>query len=162
LSSFENQLEFVNAELNPNNVEAAAIQASRLMIERLNTLSRQNVDFAFETTLAARTFARFLRNCQTKGYRINLVYIWLESAELAVNRVARRVASGGHNIPECIIRKIYKQDINNFVELYLPLADRFQVYDNTKDNNRLIAYRSASNPEITVTQPNIWNQIVNN
>ena len=110
LSSLDNQLEFVNADiiaakLNPNDVDSVAIQASRLMLERINTLSRQETDFAFETTLAARTFVRFLKKCQAQGYRINLVYVWLESAELAVNRVARRVASGGHNIPEDIIRR---------------------------------------------------------
>ncbi|MGK7897585.1 MAG: zeta toxin family protein, partial [Xenococcus sp. (in: cyanobacteria)] len=127
LSSLDNQLEFVNAdiiaaEMNPSNVEAAAIQASRLMLERLNTLSRQGTDFAFETTLAARTFVRFLRECQSKGYRINLVYVWLETVELAVNRVARRVASGGHNIPEPTIRRRYERGRKNFVELYAPLA----------------------------------------
>ncbi len=165
LSSLENQLEFVNAdiiaaELNPNNVEAAAIQASRLMLERLNTLSRQGTDFAFETTLAARTFARFLRECQARRYRINLVYVWLESAELAVNRVARRVESGGHNIPEDIIRRRYERGRNNFVELYLPIANRFQAYDNSGDKNSLIAYRSASEQGITVIKPDIWNQII--
>ncbi len=167
LSSLENQLEFVNAdiiaaELNPNNVDAAAIQASRLMLERLNTLARQGTDFAFETTLAARTFARFLRKCKAQGYRINLVYVWLESAELPVNRVARRVESGGHNIPEDIIRRRYKRGRNNFVELYLPLADLFQAYDNSGEQNSLIAYCSDSEQGITIIKHDIWNQIINN
>ena len=167
LSSLENQLEFVNAdiiaaELNPNNVDAAAIQASRLMLERLNTLSRQGTDFAFETTLAARTFARFLRNCQAQGYRINLVYVWLESVELAVNRVAKRVISGGHNIPEDIIRRRYERGRKNFVELYLPLADLFQAYDNSGEQSRLIAYCSESEQGITIVKHDIWNQIINN
>ena len=167
LSSLDNQLEFVNAdiiaaELNPSNVEAAAIQASRLMLERINTLSRQGTDFAFETTLAARTFAQFLRKCQAKGYKINLVYVWLETAELAVNRVARRVASGGHNIPEDVIRRRYERGRKNFFELYLPLADRFQVYDNSGEQNSLIAYCSGSGQEITVIKHDIWNQIIKN
>ena len=166
LSSFPG-VEFVNADiiaadLNPNDVDAAAIQASRLMLERLSTLSRQGTDFAFETTLAARTYARFLRKCQDRGYRINLLYIWLESADLAVSRVARRVASGGHNIPEDIIRRRYERGRKNFVELYLPIANRFQAYDNSRNNNSLVAYRSASNQEITVIESDIWNQIINN
>jgi predicted ABC-type ATPase len=164
LSSFENQLEFVNAdliaaELNPNNVEAEAIQASRLMLERLNTLSRQKADFAFETTLAARTFARFLRQCQAQRYRINLVYVWLESAELAVNRVARRVASGGHNIPEDIISRRYERGRNNFVELYSPIADYWIVYDNTGASRNVIAEKTPSR-QVTVYQPLIWQQII--
>ncbi len=167
LSSLNNQLEFINAdiiaaEINPNNVNAVAIQASRLMLERLNTLLRQGKDFAFETTLAARTFAKFLRKCKAQGYRINLIYVCLESAELAVNRVAKRVASGGHNIPEDIIRRRYERGKKNFVELYLPIADRFQVYDNSGNNNNLIAYRSDLNQKIIIIKLDIWNQIINN
>ncbi len=67
-------VEFVNADiiaanLNPEDVDAVAIKASRLMLERLRILSTHNVDFTFETTLAARTFARFLKQCQKNGYK---------------------------------------------------------------------------------------------
>ena len=68
------------------------------MLDRLKELAAQKVNFAFETTLAARTFARFLRKCQDDGYRINLIYIWLNNSDLAVSRVALRVAAGGHHI----------------------------------------------------------------
>ncbi len=163
LSSLNNQLEFVNADiiaakLNPNDVDSVAIQASRLMLERLNTLSRQRTDFAFETTLAARTFVRFLKKCLAQGYRINLVYVWLESAELAINRVARRVASGGHNIPEDIIRRRYERGRTNFIELYSPIADYWIVYDNTGASRNVIAERTPSR-QITVYQPLIWQRI---
>ena len=89
LSSIDNQIEFVNAdiiaaELNPDNVDAVAIQASRLMLERINTLSRQRTDFAFETTLAARSFARFFRKCKAQGYRINLVHYFKKRAMLRI------------------------------------------------------------------------------
>ncbi len=127
-----------------------------------NTLFRQGENFAFETTLAARTLAQFLRKCKAQGYRINLIYVWLESAELAVNRVAKRVASGGHNIPEDIIRRRYERGRRNFVELYLPVADRFQAYDNSGNNNSLIAYRSDLNQKIIIIKLDIWNQIINN
>lgn len=120
LSTLPN-VEFVNAdiiaaELNPNNVDAVAIEASRLMLERLKVLSAQNSDFAFETTLAARTFARFLKRCQKNGYKINLFYVWLDSSELAVARVAKRVASGGHDIPTATIIRRYKRGRKNFIE----------------------------------------------
>ena len=163
LSLFDNPIEFVNAdiiaaELNPNDVNAVAIQASRLMLERINTLSRQDRDFAFETTLAARTFAKFLRECKAKGYRINLVYVWLESAELAVSRVAKRVASGGHNIPEDIIRRRYERGRDNFVSLYSPIADYWIVYDNTRHTRSVVAEKTPSR-QITVYQPSILQQI---
>ena len=91
-----------------------------------------------------------------------MVYVWLETAELAVNRVARRVASGGHNIPEDVIRRRYERGRKNFFELYLPLADRFQVYDNSGEQNSLIAYCSGSGQKITVIKHDIWNQIIKN
>jgi predicted ABC-type ATPase len=103
-----------------------------------------------------------LRKCKAQGYQINLIYVWLESAELAVNRVAKRVASGGHNIPEDIIRRRYERGRRNFVELYLPLADCFQTYDNSSNNTSLVAYNFGSNQEIVIIKLNIWNQIINN
>jgi predicted ABC-type ATPase len=103
-------IEFINADiiaaqLNPDNPDNVAIQASRIMLERLKTLAQQNQNFAFETTLAARSFAPFLRQCQAQGYRVNLIYVWLNSIELAITRVVLRVASGGHNIPEDVIHR---------------------------------------------------------
>jgi predicted ABC-type ATPase len=117
-------VEFVNADLiaaqlNPQDVDSVAITASKLMLKRLNYLSKQRIDFAFETTLAARSFARFLKQSQDNGYRINLFYIWLNNSDLAVYRVSRRVASGGHNIPEDVIRRRYQRGLLNFPD-HLP------------------------------------------
>jgi len=154
--------EFVNADviaaqLNPNDVDAAAITASRLMLERINNLASQKVDFAFETTLAARSFARFLKKCKGEGYRINLYYLWLESPDLAVERVARRVASGGHDIPDDIIRRRYQRGIKNFFELYSPLADRWIVYDNYNQRQK-IAEKAFAQSQV-IYQAIIWQQI---
>jgi predicted ABC-type ATPase len=88
LPNFLNCFEYVNASeiaagLSPFNPESVAQQAGRLMLERLQTLSNSGSDFAFETTLASRTFVLFLRSCRAKGYTINLIYFWLPSPELA-------------------------------------------------------------------------------
>ena len=99
------------------------------MLERLKLLSLNEVDFAFETTLAARTFAPFLRKCQKNGYQINLIYFWLDSPSLAIERVARRVETGGHNIPVEVIRRRYDRGRKNLIELYLPVDERWIVYD---------------------------------
>ncbi len=112
LPNFLGVIEYVNADeiaagLSPFNPESVAIQAGRLMLERLITLKCQGIDFAFESTLAARYFDRFLRDCQSSGYRLNLIYFWLQSPELALERVHRRVASGGHNIPEDVVLIIF-------------------------------------------------------
>jgi predicted ABC-type ATPase len=158
-------IEFINADIiaaqiNPNNPDTVAIQASRIMLERLQILAQQKQNLAFETTLAARSFAPFLRQCQERGYQVNLIYVWLNSVELAITRVALRVASGGHDIPEDVIRRRYERGRKNFVELYSKLADCWQVYDNSI-HNQLIAFSNNNNQTITIINSDIWNQIIN-
>jgi len=158
-------IEFVNADiiaaqLNPDNSELVAIKASRIMLKRLKILAQRKVDFAFETTLAARSFANFLRQCQVEGYQVNLIYVWLNSVELAISRVALRVASGGHNIPEDVIRRRYNRGRKNFLELYINLADRWQVYNNSS-NNCLIAFSNNHNLTVNIIETDIWEQITN-
>ncbi len=138
--------EYVNADaiaagLSPFNPDSMAIVAGRLMIQRLRSLSDSGSDFAFETTLAARTFAPFIIDCRATGYTINLIYFWLRTADLAVERVARRVASGGHSIPEEVIRRRYDRGRRNLSSLYLPLCDGWMVYDNSRSFPRLVAER---------------------
>ncbi|MEA5498868.1 zeta toxin family protein [Limnoraphis robusta Tam1] len=159
-------LEYVNADeiaagLSPFNPESVVIQAGRLMLERLETLVNAEIDFAFETTLATRSFVRFLRKCKSKGYRINLIYFWLQSPELAIARVRRRVESGGHNIPEDTIRRRYQRGRKNLTDLYLPLCDRWIVYDNSSPNLQIIAERPF-NQEAIIYQPQFWTQITTN
>ncbi|MGG6270758.1 AAA family ATPase [Leptolyngbya sp. AN03gr2] len=156
-------IEFVNADaiasgLSPLNPESMAIQAGRLMLERLNELSAAGADFAFETTLAARTFAPFLRSCKDKGYQVSLLHFWLPSADLAVERVAQRVASGGHSIPEDVIRRRYDRGRINLIELYLPLCDFWQVLDNAEPGYRLIAEKVIGQ-SFDIYDQETWNQI---
>ena len=132
LPNFLGVIEYVNADeiaagLSPFNPESVAIQAGRLMLERLITLKCQGIDFAFESTLTSRHFARFLRDCQSSGYRLNLIYFWLQSPQLALERVHKRVASGGHNIPEDVVRRRYERGRNNLMQLYLPLCDTWII-----------------------------------
>ena len=153
LPNFLEVFEYVNADaiaagLSPFNPESMAIQAGRLMLERLRNLADVGADFAFETTLAARTFVHFLQECKTKGYIINLIYFWLQSPDLAVARVARRVASGGHSIPEDVIRRRYERGRRNLINLYLPLCDGWMIFDNSVSQIGLIAERIANQQPI--------------
>jgi predicted ABC-type ATPase len=157
--------EYVNADaiaagLSPFNPESVAILAGRLMLERLRFLSDYGTNFAFETTLASRTYASFLRNCKTKGYTINLIYFWLQSPELAIERVRRRVESGGHSVPEDVIRRRYERGRRNLVELYLPLCDTWISYDNSSGVPQLIA-EGGINQESVIYNREIANQIWN-
>jgi predicted ABC-type ATPase len=163
LPRFLQVFEYVNADaiasgLSPLNPESMAMQSGRLMLERLQTLAEAGVDFAFETTLAARTFAPFLDGCKTRGYTVNLIYLWLPSADLAVERVAKRVASGGHNISVEVVRRRYGRGLKNLVELYLPVADGWMIFDNSVEEFRLVA-ECIRNQQQNIYDQTIWNQI---
>ena len=102
--------DFVNADeiargLSPFNPASVSIEAGRLMRKRMDVLMSENADFAFETTLATRYYTRFIRMAQDRGYFVSLLYFWLPSPDQAVERVARRVAEGGHNVPPEVVRR---------------------------------------------------------
>jgi predicted ABC-type ATPase len=135
-----------------------AIEAGRLMIMRLRTLSNSGSDFAFETTLAARSFAPFIIGCKAKGYTINLIYFWLQSVDLAVERVAARVVSGGHSIPEDVIRRRYQQGRKNLISLYLPLCDGWMIYDNSSSSPVFVG-EGITNQQPIIYVNETWNRI---
>lgn len=152
---------FVNADVIAQGLagfdpDSAAIEASRIMLERLRELAERREDFAFETTLAARSYASRLQALRQDGYQVHLVYFWLASADLAVARVAERVRMGGHGIPEGTIRQRYSRSRRNLFGLYLPLATTWQVYDNTQPGqSQLIAYRDESGADIISVEA-VW------
>ena len=140
---------FVNADaiargLNSLNPEGEAMRAGRLMLQHLNELVERRADFSFETTLAARTYPGWLGGLRALGYEVFLYYFWLASPELAIARVAARVRSGGHFIPDATIRQRYARSAGNFFELYRPVCDYWEAYDNTGPRPVLFAVGSAN------------------
>ncbi len=136
--------EFVNADniargLSPYNVESVAFEAGRIMLSRIAELLVEGVDFAIETTLSTRSYVSLVHKAQAKNYKVTLIYVWLESAELAIERVAKRVSMGGHNIPAEVIRRRYERGIGNLVNLYLPIVDLWSVTNNTHNELETIA-----------------------
>lgn len=138
--------EFVNADVIAKGLsgfapEAASIAAGRLMLARLHDLSAQRRSFAFETTLASRTFAPWIAALiREHGYSFHVVFLWLPSAEFALDRVEQRVQSGGHDVPETTIRRRYRRGLSNFLHLYSPMADSWLCYDNSRTSPRLVAH----------------------
>ncbi len=116
------------SQLRPDSV---AIAAGRVMLHRMRQLARARKDFAFETTLATRSFAPWLDRLRSGGYRTHLCFLSLPSAELAVERVAERVRQGGHDVPEPVVRRRFAAGIRNFFAFYQPCFDTWQVYDNS-------------------------------
>ena len=139
---------FVNADiiargLNGLNPEGVAIRAGRIMLQQLDDLAAAKEDFAFETTLAARTYASWLGDLRVAGYEVYLYYYWLSSPDLAIQRIASRVQSGGHFVPDATVRQRYSRSVRNFFDLYRQHADYWEVYDNSYGQRELIAIGST-------------------
>lgn len=142
-SEFVNSDEFAKG-LSPFDPDKAAIQASRFMILKVRYLLERQQDFGIETTLATRTLLKTIHMAQKAGYTVTLLYLWLNSPDLAVERVAARVESGGHNIPEETIRRRYRVGIDYFFHDYAPLCERWILADNSQIPFRVIAEGSKN------------------
>lgn len=136
--------EFVNADeiakgLSPFNPESVAFEAGRLMLQRIDDLLESNVTFAIETTLATKSYVNLVRRAQSMGYFVHLIFFWLESPELAINRVAERVRKGGHNIPQDVIRRRYVAGIVNLFGRFMDEVDLWMIYDNSRTPRTFVA-----------------------
>jgi predicted ABC-type ATPase len=128
--------EFVNADeiaagISPFNPEGVAIQAGRLMIDRIIQLLKDGETFAFETTLATRSYVKLIQQAKKRGYFVTLLFFSLSSSEQAQRRVAQRVSMGGHNIPTDVIIRRYEAGLQNLFQLYMPVCDYWTLYDNS-------------------------------
>jgi len=140
--------EFVNADeiakgLSPFQPEKVAFESGRIMINRINELLKENKSFAFETTLATRSYKTKILNAKKQGYTTSLLFFWLDNIELAKERVRTRVLEGGHDIPENVIERRYIRGIKNLFEIYLPIVDRTLIFDNSYGKHELIAKINA-------------------
>ncbi|MEW6738625.1 MAG: zeta toxin family protein [Nitrospirota bacterium] len=157
--------EFVNADLIAQGLsgfqpEGAAFHAGRVMLERIHYLAKKRVNFAFETTLASRTFAPWITGLRKTGYDFHLVFLYLPNEEFAVARVAERVRMGGHNVPEETIRRRYNAGLKNFFYLYKPLSDFWRFYDNSlPEGPRLIALGGIGQPD-DIRSIETWGKIM--
>ena len=147
LPTLLNCREFVNADeiargLSPFDVESVAIQAGKLMLERIEFLLKQGHTFAIETTLATNSYTNLVSRAQGLGYEVHLLFFWLSSPEVAYERVARRVEEGGHNIPRGVIERRYWRGLKNLFEKYIPIVDYWAIYDN---NSSSVLIASSSN-----------------
>ncbi len=125
---------FINADLiaeglSPFKPGAAAVEASRLMLEHVRQKVAGREDFAVETTLAGRAYLRMIDQWQELGYQVELMFLQLPSADLAVERVRQRVVQGGHDIPEPDIRRRFERGLENFRQRYRHAVDAWQVFD---------------------------------
>jgi predicted ABC-type ATPase len=134
---------FVNADLiagglSPLKPELAAISAARMVLREIDRLARERVDFAFETTLSGRTYVRRMEAWKGAGYRIEIVYLRLDSIDLALRRIEVRVRQGGHGVPKRDVLRRFNRGWENFVRIYQPMAESWAVYDNSGASPQLL------------------------
>jgi len=156
-------LEYVNADTIAEGLSAfapedASFDAGRVMLGRLHELAVAGKDFAFETTLASRFYAGWLQQLQSDGYRVSLVFLWLRSVDLAIERVEARVRLGGHSIPEETIRRRYDRGLKNLFGLYLPIVNAWRVFDSAAEHPNEIARKTESFGEI-IFDESLWKLI---
>lgn len=136
--------EFVNADeiakgLSPFQPEKVSFESGRIMLNRINELLLENNNFAFETTLSTRSYKNKIFEAKEKGFRVTLLFFWLQSIDLAKERVKTRVAEGGHNIDSDVIERRYIKGIKNLFDIYLPIADSVFIFDNSEGKHELLA-----------------------
>lgn len=141
--------EFVNADeiakgLSPFQPEKVAFESGRIMLNRINELINGNDNFAFETTLATKSYRSKIIAAQAKNYKVTLLFFWLQTIDLAIERVKTRVQEGGHNIENDIIKRRYTRGIKNLFEIYLPIVDETLIFDNSNKNHILIASKTIN------------------
>ena len=154
---------YINADaiargISPFAPESVAVLAGRVMLRRMNELAASRENFAFESTLAGRGMAQWLKKRIEEGYRIRLAFLWIANADLAVQRVATRVREGGHDIAEPVIRRRYANGVRNLHRVYLPIAADWQVYNNSGLEPTLVAAGGMSRLT-TIAEAATWSLI---
>ncbi|MEZ4909404.1 MAG: zeta toxin family protein [Saprospiraceae bacterium] len=156
--------QFVNADeiakgLSPFKPESVAFEAGRIMLTRIEQLFAEDQSFAIETTLTTKIYRNKIIEARSKGYEVILLFFWLESVEMAINRVRTRVSEGGHNIPEDVIIRRYFSGIRNLFDIYIDIVDQLVIFDNSNLNATIIAEKLFSS-ELLIHNSNIFIQLL--
>jgi predicted ABC-type ATPase len=165
LPEYLNCVEFVNADeiargLSPFNPQDVAIDAGRIMLKRIEDLMNSQTSFAVETTLSSKIYKSKIQEAKGKGYKTTLVFFWLNSSELAINRVKTRVAEGGHNIPTGVIERRYQAGIVNLFDIYFNLVNDLFIFDNSNGGIELV-FKKINFTEAEIVNSNIFSTIKN-
>ena len=158
--------EFINADeiakgLSPFQPESVAMQAGRIMLARMDELLKKGETFAFETTLTTKSYKQKIEWAQANGYEVTLLFFWLDSPNIAKERVAQRVAEGGHNIPLETIERRYYNGIANLFTIYIDMVDICYIFDNSEGRKELIAQKER-HKDIVIYNNDKFNLIKNN
>ena len=155
--------EFINADeiargISPFNPDTVSIQAGRIMLKRFSELLERGETFAIETTLSLKSYVKFIKRAKEREYEITLLFLWLNSPELAMTRVKTRVKEGGHNIPAEVIERRYYTGLKNLFHLYIPIVNNWLLVDNSGEEFQVIA--EGSENETIIKNKDIWSKLI--
>jgi predicted ABC-type ATPase len=158
-------VEFVNADVIARGIsgfdpDGAALAAGRIMLSRMNELGAERRSFAFETTGASRSFVSRIHEMKAQGYFFLLTFVWVNSVQISISRVARRVALGGHHVPAETIRRRYFRGLVNFFDLYRPMADQWQFFDNSAPGTAILVAEGRGMAPETVFGTDVWRFVI--
>ena len=155
--------EFVNADeiargLSPFQPEKVSIEAGRIMLKRIDELLYGNKTFAFETTLASKSYKNKIKAAKAKDYTVTLLFFWLQTVDLAIQRVETRVLLGGHHVEADVIERRYVNGIKNLFDIYFSLADNVLIIDNSESIHQIIA-KKINNSDLQIIDNLKFNKI---
>ncbi len=156
---------FINADLiaaglSPFSPEQVAIKSGKLVLEQIKEYAENNVDFGFETTMSGVTYLKYFKMLKEKGYSINIFFLWINSAQLAIARVKDRVVAGGHNVPIEDIKRRFERSVNKFFYEYRLLADKWILFNNAETIPKIIARKQ--NAYIEIIDQKLFAKIIKN
>ena len=150
---------FVNADLissglAPFSPISMRIQAGRLLLRQIHIFLHAKADFAFESTLAGRSYVSLMTQARKEGYSLTIFFLWITDPELACARIRQRVQEGGHGIPRKDIIRRFKRSRRNFECLYQSLCDSWLIFDNSGVVPKEIA--RYDNQSLRITEKNLF------
>ena len=153
--------EYINADpiaqgLSGFRPESVDFEAGRIMLRRIHALAERRSNFAFETTLATRSYAPWIKKIKNEAYTVHLLFLSLKTSEVAIQRVKERVRMGGHNVPEEVISRRFRRGIRNFFELYMPLVNTWGFYDNSFPGTPVLIALGRGKRATRIFQRSAW------
>ena len=156
----EQKLEYINAddiakELNPKDISKVKISAGKETKRRILKCFKENLSFAVETTLSGNNHINTFKTAKELGYKIILVYTFVDNTKTCIERIKVRVKNGGHPVPDEDVVRRYKRSISNFWNKYKGLADEWLLYYNGNESSTIVAQQS-NNDDIEILNENLY------
>lgn len=143
LAPMKDSIRFINADyiaagLSPFAPELMAVRAGKIMLQEVQACFERNENFAIETTLSGRGYLKHIKRWRQAGYRVSLIFLSINDVNISIERVAKRVAQGGHNIPMPVIKRRFKSGLELFHSHYKQTVDQWLLYDNSAETKILL------------------------